>query len=238
MATWISHMMIADNLLSRGLGLDKKGFCVGNIAPDCNVENEDWTVFTPSREVTHCMNGQSKLTADYEDFYSKYIKDHSFTTNEQYSFLMGYYSHLITDVEYQRFIRDEQRVKNAFKRIKANAVLREKIIGYSEDFDTLKKVFGKNYIFHDITVQEWSYIKSNPDSGYNTVLLNIEEFPDYLDFFPHGAIIRKIRIMANEPDKEIPEDELLFFSKQEFERFIHETNNIVYRLMKDKVSVQ
>ncbi len=75
MANWISHMMIADNLLSRGLCLDKVGFCVGSIAPDCNVESENWTVFTPSREVTHWMDGKSKLTATYDEFYRKYIKD-------------------------------------------------------------------------------------------------------------------------------------------------------------------
>lgn len=98
--------------------MDKKGFCVGNIAPDCNVENEDWTVFAPSKEVTHWMNGQSKLTVDYEGFYSRYIKDWSFISNEQYSFFMGYYSHLITDVEFQRFVRDEERVKNTLTELK------------------------------------------------------------------------------------------------------------------------
>lgn len=235
MATWISHMMIADNLLSRGLGLDKKGFCVGNIAPDCNVENEDWTVFTPSREVTHWMNGQSKLTADYEDFYIKYIKEQSVNSKEHHSFLFGYYSHLITDVEFQRFVRDEQRVKNVFKRIKANDNLREKIVGYSEDFDTLKNVFGKNTVFNDIRVQESNYLNFNTNSGYNTVLRSIEEFPDYLDFFPQGAIIRKIRIMAVKHESEINQQELIFFSKQEFEEFINETSNIVYDLLKDKV---
>jgi hypothetical protein len=230
--------MIADNLLIRGLNLDKKGFCVGNIAPDCNVENEDWTSFTPSREVTHWMKGQSKLTSDYEDFYKKYIKDESFTSNEQYSFLLGYYSHLITDVEFQRFIRDEHRVKNTYDRIKTNGDLREKVIGYSEDFDTLKKIFEKNRVFYDIKVQETNYLKSNPTSGYNTVLQNLEEFPDYLDFFPQGAIIRKIRIMANKPDNDSSEYEFLFFSKQEFEEFIYETSNMVYRLIKDKISGQ
>lgn len=189
-------------------------------------------------KITKWMKDQSKLTADYEDFYSKYIKDQSFTSNEQYSFLLGYYSHLITDVEFQKFVREEERVKNVFDRLKANDVLREKISGYSEDFDTLKNVFGKNNVFYDITIQESGYLKLNPTSGYNTVLRNIEEFPDYLEYFPQGAIIRKIRIMVNKPDQEIPEYEFLFFSKQEFEKFIHETSNIVYRLMIDKVSVQ
>lgn len=40
--------------------MDRRGFCVGNIAPDCNVENEDWTEFTPSREVTHWMSAERK----------------------------------------------------------------------------------------------------------------------------------------------------------------------------------
>ena len=59
MATWITHLMIADGVLERIPNLDRHGFCVGNIAPDCNVENEDWTAFTPSREVTHWMQKES-----------------------------------------------------------------------------------------------------------------------------------------------------------------------------------
>lgn len=46
MATWITHMIIVDNLFKKGINLDEKGFTVGNIAPDCNVENEDWSEFT------------------------------------------------------------------------------------------------------------------------------------------------------------------------------------------------
>ena len=46
MATWISHMMIVDNLLKRTLDLDKVCFCVGNVAPDCNVEYEDFIAET------------------------------------------------------------------------------------------------------------------------------------------------------------------------------------------------
>ena len=35
MATWITHLMIADGVLERIPSLDRHGFCVGNIAPDC-----------------------------------------------------------------------------------------------------------------------------------------------------------------------------------------------------------
>lgn len=60
MATWVTHLMIADKVLEKISGLDRHGFCVGNIAPDCNVENEDWTSYTPSRAVTHRMSGERK----------------------------------------------------------------------------------------------------------------------------------------------------------------------------------
>ena len=50
MATWITHLMIADRVLESIPELNRHGFCVGNIAPDCNIENEDWTQFVPPRK--------------------------------------------------------------------------------------------------------------------------------------------------------------------------------------------
>lgn len=74
MATWVTHLMIADSILKYYPGLDRRGFCVGNIAPDCNVENEDWTEFTPSRKVTHWMQGQRKQVSDCDAFYEEYVE--------------------------------------------------------------------------------------------------------------------------------------------------------------------
>lgn len=53
MATWVTHLLVADEVIRQVPFLSMHEFYVGNIAPDCNVENEDWTSFTPSREVTH-----------------------------------------------------------------------------------------------------------------------------------------------------------------------------------------
>lgn len=89
MANWITHTFLAETLLMQGLPLDKRGFCIGNIAPDCNVENADWSVFTPPREVTHWMTGTSKLTSDYEGFYRKYIDKNQLQCSEEFSFFWG-----------------------------------------------------------------------------------------------------------------------------------------------------
>ena len=75
MANWITHLRIADEVLRHVPELDKTGFCMGSIAPDCNVENEDWTAFTPSREATHWMANEKKRSSDYEAFYRRYLTE-------------------------------------------------------------------------------------------------------------------------------------------------------------------
>ena len=156
MANWITHTFLAETLLMQGLPLDKRGFCIGNIAPDCNVENADWSVFTPPREVTHWMTGTSKLTSDYEGFYRKYIDKNQLQCSEESSFFWGYYCHLITDVLYQKFVRDPDRVSACFRRLfklNSNTV---QLPDSPQTFDTLKKIFGKKRIFQDIEI--WKII--------------------------------------------------------------------------------
>ena len=65
MANWITHTRIADILIDKGLDVDIKGFCIGNIAPDCNIENEDWTAYIPPKEVTHFMSAKENKIATY-----------------------------------------------------------------------------------------------------------------------------------------------------------------------------
>ena len=226
-------MMIVDNLLNRGIGLDKTGFAVGNIAPDCNIENEDWTQFTPPRNVTHFMTGKSKLTADYEGFYQKYIQDKSFSSEEEYAFFMGYYTHLITDVLFQSMVRDEKRVERCFERIKQNVEFYRKIKGYPQNYDTLKQVIGKDRSFYDIHVLEINYLKENPESAYNTVLRKIDTFPDYMDILPKGAIVRKIKVMASEPGEDTLE-EFIFFDEKEYQNFILESSDFIYEIIQRK----
>ncbi len=117
--------MIADGILERIPSIDRRGFCVGNIAPDCNVENEDWTAFTPSREATHWMQGERKKASDCDAFCDEYLlkRKDKIESAEEYAFLLGYYSHLITDVAFQAMIRDEEHVKAAWTRINADEKL-------------------------------------------------------------------------------------------------------------------
>ena len=227
MATWVTHLMIADRVLQHFPELDRRGFCVGNIAPDCNVENEDWTAFTPSREVTHWMQGQRKKASDCDAFYEEYIAKRQIRCAEEYAFLMGYYAHLITDAAFQKMIRDEARVKAVWKRIKENENLREQAAGMEETWDNAKKLIPKRVWVGHIYALEAEYLKAHPDSGYLREILPLKEFPDYIAYLPKGAIVRKIGVMGYLPETNESLGEWIALSREEYRAYIEDTIQLI-----------
>ena len=228
MATWVTHLMIADGVLKQFPELDRHGFCVGNIAPDCNVENADWTEFTPSREVTHWMRGERKAASDCDVFCEKYIlgRKGEIKRLEEYAFLLGYYSHLITDAAFQAMIRDEDRVKAAWRRMKENNELRKASEGMEENWDTIKLLVPKAERMRRIYAIEAEYLRDHPDSGYLTEVLPLKDFPDYIDYLPHGCIVRKIGVMGYLPE---PDDtlEYITMSREEYASFVENSIKLV-----------
>ena len=231
MATWITHLMIADSVLQHFPELDKHGFCVGNIAPDCNVENEDWSAFTPSREVTHWMQGERKKASDCDAYYEQYIakRRDQIQSAEEYAFLMGYYAHLITDAAFQKMIRDEKRVKAVWKRIKENENLQEQSADMDETWDNAKKLIPKRVWVGHIYSLEAEYLNAHPDSGYLTEILPLKAFPDYIDYFPKGAIVRKIGVMGYLPKINEEPVEWIAISREEYEAYIGDTIQMILK---------
>ena len=152
MANWITHTILAERLLARGLDIDDRGFVVGNIAPDCNQENEDWSAFTPPREITHWM-------------------------------------------------------------------------------------LGRNALFRDIAIYENNWAFEHPNSAYHQILRKVVQFPDYLPMFPVGAVSRKIAVMTGETTQTYPEDPFPFFTKQEWQDFLTDTEERLLQMLKEKASV-
>ena len=229
MATWVTHLMIADTVLEAYPQLNRQGFCVGNIAPDCNIENEDWTAFTPPREVTHWMLGSRKTAADGDRFCEEYIlpRKAALHCDEEYAFYLGYYCHLLTDAAYQVMIRDDNRVRGIWKRLKALPHLQAKAVGLAETFDNFKRLVPKAERLQEIAAVEADYLRRCPDSGYLTEILPLESFPDYMEFLPPGAIARKIRIMGTLPTPGADLHKLLSIDYNEYIRFVRETAALV-----------
>lgn len=236
MATWVTHLIIAGNVIKQCNELDKRGFCVGNIAPDCNIENEDWTCFTPSREVTHWMSKERKVASDCDTFCNEYIlkRKSEIKSQEQYSFLLGYYVHLIVDAAFQWYIRDDNRVKDTWRRINANENLRIRSKGYFEDWDSVKKLISKKERMHEIYSMEAEYLRNNPTSGYLTEILPLKEFPDYIDYLPHGCIVRKIGVMGYLPELDENLTDPIAMSREEFISFVDNTTLLVMSKLREK----
>ena len=236
MATWITHLMIADGILERIPNLDRHGFCVGNIAPDCNIENEDWTSFTPSREVTHWMQGKRKKASDCDAFCDEYIlkRKDKIKSAEEYSFLLGYYSHLITDAAFQAMIREEDRVRAAWMRIKADKELSIASAGMDETWDSVKRLISKKDRLREIWAMEAEYLRNSPNSGYVTEILSLKSFPDYIDYLPKGCIVRKIGVMGYFPEADNPLNKFIAISKDEYADFVKNTIQLVMNQFTEK----
>jgi hypothetical protein len=235
MSGWITHLMIADLILKEIPALDRHGFCVGSIAPDCNIENEDWTSFTPPREVTHWMRGEKKNSADYEAFFAEYIRRrlHASLADEELSFLLGYYAHLITDAAFDLYTRDSNRVAAVWRRLRENAELALLAEGLPETWDSVKKLILRKERMREMCALEAEYLHDNSSSGFLTEIVPLKEFPDYLGYMPEGCIARKVKIMGVVPPLDrsivhpvsISREELLFFVQNTASAITQKLNN-------------
>ncbi len=234
MASWITHLIVADGVLERIPQIDRHGFCVGNIAPDCNVENEDWTAFTPPREVTHWMQGNRKKASDCDAFCEQYIlKRKDKISAEEYAFLLGYYSHLITDAAFQAMIRDEDRVRAVWMRIKADEELNVIGAGMDETWDSVKLLIPKKAWMRGIYAMEAEYLSDHPNSGYLTEVLPLKSFPDYIDYLPNGCIVRKIGVMGYLPQRD-KDASYIAISPDEYANFVEDTIRLVVKQFAEK----
>ncbi len=232
MAKWVTHLMIADYILDRGMKLDEKGFCVGNIGPDCNIENEDWTEFVPSREVMHYMTEKdNKETIQADVFLRRHILDGEKKTEEEMAFLLGYYAHLITDIETVRYCHSGERIRGIYERLHGDAQMGREVEGKPESRESLKAVFGRRRMENDLFYIERDYLREHPQARFETILRKTKEFPEYLGFIPKGAVTRKLGVIDREYDFSnlgpTPE-KLFFYPKEEFMRFVERTAGLVY----------
>ena len=136
MASWMIHLRIADKLLDKIPDLSPIEFIMGNMAPDSGVPNEDGTAFIPDKSVSHYRRGSGQMDVD------AYICDY-FTPEKragyddaQFSFYLGYLTHLIADVFWhqQIFTPCKERCIREFEEDKAGFIARVKADWYDQDF--------------------------------------------------------------------------------------------------------
>lgn len=241
MAQWVSHLIVADKILEMLPQLSRHEFCVGNIAPDCNIPNEDWTEFTPSRKVTHWMQDRRKSASDCDMFMEKYIIERleQIKTKEELSFLLGYYSHLVTDAEFQRSHRDEARVAAAWERVKDIPELIDNATDLDETWDSIKLLMpDKEDRMKDLFVIEREYLDEHPNSGYFTEIKGLKEFPNYIEYLPDNAIPKKVEMMYYMPTLEEGKYPFVGYSREEYCHFLQQSVEKVVRGIEELVRQQ
>ena len=112
MGTWISHFRVAKRLLGAlpGLGLagiDAQVSVIGDVAPDSGRPNHDWTTFDPPKSVTHFLQpGEDEGRIRDLAFYRGYMRPLD-TQTPRFSFMLGYFVHLVTDNLWMHFIGED-----------------------------------------------------------------------------------------------------------------------------------
>lgn len=201
MATWIAHLRVAEEILKKGYQFDIESFVIGNIGPDSGVPNEDWSSFNPPKKLTHWLGEDKKI--DAEAFKDKYIDNKIYESEKEFSFIIGYYVHLLTDIEWGKLYAEKKKI-SLYKD------------GLDKDADfiwTIKKDwYGLDYL----------YLEKNPDNIFNTVFKNVDNVPDYLDYFPKGAFEKKVKYIIEfylgENDE--TKDNFIYLTEKEMDKFI------------------
>jgi hypothetical protein len=204
MATWGIHLRIAEGLLKRGYDLDYEKFLIGNIGPDCGTPYRNRTVFDPPAEVTHWSNSD-KTNIFEERFYQAYLADRE-GDKEKRSFLIGYYTHLITDKEWHKVIERKKRKDPLYSPLKKDGKF----------ISVIKKDF------YDL---DHLYYREHPDSLFFTHFQFIKDFPNYLHYYKRGAISGQIEFITNfylNPPEDLNR-EYLYMSLGEMEDFVDKT---------------
>jgi hypothetical protein len=177
MATWITHLRLAENLLDTLDGLDAHSFALGNIAPDSGIPDEKWEHFTPPKAVSHFIvpTGDGPWRIVDLVFYRRHLAPliRVDDGSRRSSFLLGYYLHLVTDNLWNRWI-----ARPTIERFKAEFEADERFIW------TVK---------HDWYGLDIAYLQDHPESLFYRVFVDCEYMPDYaLDFMPEEGLRRQL----------------------------------------------
>jgi hypothetical protein len=220
MASWMVHLRIADKLLDEICNLTDTEFIVGNIAPDSGIPNDDWSVFTPSGDISHFKTTDSDGLKDIHlhEYVEQYftVEQRKHYNMKQKSFYLGYLTHLLTDMMWANLI--VRPSKNKFKTLYDN--------DRKEWIWTLKKDW------YDL---DFLYIQKNPNFRAFSIYRNAIGFRnEFMNFFNTDAFDNRREYItgfySNKRDN--LEREYTYLNEKEMNRFVDETSAKIYKILK------
>ncbi len=97
----------------------------------------------------------------------------------------------------------------------------------TETWDSVKKLINGQARMKDVYTIEAEYLEKNPDSGYLTEIMELRFFPDYIDYLPSDAIVRKIGVMGYLPKKELGTYPFVAMTREEYAGFLDNATRLV-----------
>ena len=200
MATWMTHLRIADKLLDRIPGLSPIEFIIGNMAPDSGIPTE--TGFSPDVSISHFRkdDGSGKKKISLDAYLSKHFttaQQESFN-ERQYAFYLGYYCHLLTDCLWSDHVAwptRQQFPDASWVEIKAN--------WYALDYEYLNNRRGFR--------------------AFRAYLGSVGFVNSYMDSFAPDAFEKKrAAITSFYLEQSAPETDLQYLSEAEMNAFVEE----------------
>ncbi|MGM9634516.1 MAG: zinc dependent phospholipase C family protein [Candidatus Avispirillum sp.] len=108
MATWITHLRIAEAVMRRFPVLLEAEFALGNIAPDSGEAQTDGLSYMPPKSASHFLKDGR---ADFRLFLQKYGDRLRCGGGSERSFYLGYMSHLISDALWSEQVYAPLKIK-------------------------------------------------------------------------------------------------------------------------------
>ncbi len=215
MATWGLHMRMAETFLEKGLAVDPESFLIGNIGPDCGMPNEDWSKFDPPTEVSH-WSDKGRRNIYHDKFYEAYLKD-KIDDHKAWSFYVGYYVHLLTDEAWSKFYRFKCDTDLLYAPIKED----KKFIW------TIK---------HDWYDLDHVYFRDNPESIFYKIFQHVKDFPNYLPYYPEGAIMRQVKHITTFylKSNDNLDREYVYLTMDEMDRFMEEASEKIEKILREQ----
>lgn len=209
MASWMVHLRIAEQLLDLIPNLDAAQFAIGNIAPDSGLPDENWENFDPPKTVTHFKHEGINAPFRHDDFrfYHGHLKSVSPDERERFSFLLGYFFHLIVDNLWILEIWRPTKGK------------------YLSLFETRKELNAS--VKKDWYGLDFAYVRSHAGCLFWRVFVPATYDVQYLEFFPEIAIPKQldyIKTFYQRQDTAIEENfrlrDNIYLAETEMQQFI------------------
>lgn len=212
MATWLTHLRIAEKIKSRIKDMDLDYLMAGSIAPDSGRPDETYKNYEPSKEITHFEKEKNgELYIDLTAFYNKHLQPERLITrsDKTRSFYWGYYFHLLTD----KLWCDNYYEPN-----------KNKFQGEGDFVDLMRD---------EIYSLDFEYLKLNEETSIFKEFMNISIKADFLEEFSPELLYETIDRIKDYYSKESFElnRDYEFISLEIIEKFIDDAAEICINTM-------